>query len=128
MNTKTLATLRGETARERTLHRLHSVVLVIFGLSSKEVAKAYGDSPRAVAYWVTQYKRRGVAGLKGKTSPGRTPRLTEAQTKSLRSALTREEKMGRRVDGAWLQVQITKSFGVSYTDRQCRRILKQLRQ
>lgn len=128
MNTKTLATLGGETAHERMLHRLHSVVLVMLGVSAKEVAKAFGDSPRAVAYWVTQYKAKGVAGLEGKTSPGRTPRLTESQTKRLRSAMKREEKTGRRADGSWLQLQIEKSFGIPYTERQCRRILKQLRQ
>ena len=101
MNTKTLATLHGETAHERMLHRLHSVVLVLLGVSAKEVANAYGDSPRAVAYWVTQYNAKGAAGLEGKTSPGRTPRLTALQMQRLRSAMRREEKSGIRADGAW---------------------------
>src|SRR6202030_712578 len=54
-----LKRLRGNSSSERLLHRLHAVALVSGGLSASEVGQIYGDSTRAVAYWVTQYRKNG---------------------------------------------------------------------
>ena len=66
-----LKKLRGNSSSERLLHRLHAVALVAGGLSASEVGQIYGDSPRAVAYWVTQYRKSGFEGLQEEDRPGR---------------------------------------------------------
>ena len=77
--------LRGETPRERLLHRLHSVVLVLSGYSASETGRIHGDSPRAVAYWVNRFKDKGMAGLEDDQRPGRPSKLEEQQIKKLQN-------------------------------------------
>jgi transposase len=74
-----LAKVHGASLCERVLHRLHSVALVLSGRSASEAARIYGDSPRAVAYWVTRYEKHGVKGLGEDSRPGRPAKLNLPQ-------------------------------------------------
>ena|SRR6185503_4643560 len=123
---KTQQQLRGETPRERVLHRLHSVVLVLSGLSSSEVARIHGDSPRAVAYWVDSYSKDGVSGLEENQRPGRPSKLDAKQIKKLQTFVKQSEQKTEAINAELVAAFILAEFGISLTARQCWRILKKL--
>ena len=123
---KTLATLRGDSSRERLLHRLHSVALVLSGLSASEAGRIYGDSPRAVAYWVTRFKKDGLDGLNEETRPGRPSKLNQSQLKKLQTLLNKSAARSKSVKAEILAEYISKEFGIVLTVRQCWRIVNRL--
>lgn len=51
------------TPEGRYFHRLHAVLHVLDGASSSDTARLYGDSPRAVEYWVQRLTSKGLSGL-----------------------------------------------------------------
>ena len=119
--------LRGGSARERLLHRLHSVALVLRGYSASEAARIYADSPRAVAYWVKRFKRDGIKGLHEEARPGRPATLTGIQSKQLQLFIKRSGREGKPVNAEAIATHLLKEHGVSLTHRQCWRILKKYR-
>ena len=121
-----LTTLRGDSSLERLLHRLHSVALVLSGLSASEAARIYGDSPRAVAYWVTQFKKDGLDGLHEETRPGRPSKLNQSQLKKLQTLLNKSATKSKSVKAEILAEYISKEFGIVLTVRQCWRIVNRL--
>jgi transposase len=121
-----LATLRGDSSRERLLHRLHSVALVLSGLSASEAARIYGDSPRAVAYWVTQFKKDGLDGLHEETRPGRPSKLNPSQLMKVQLFLNKSAAKSKSVKAEILAEYISKEFGIVLTVRQCWRIVNRL--
>ena len=123
---ETLATLRGDSSRERLLHRLHGVALVLSGLSASEAARIYGDSPRAVAYWVTRFKKDGLDGLNEETRPGRPSKLNQSQLKKLQTLLNKSAARSKSVKAKILAEYISKEFGIVLTVRQCWRIVNRL--
>ena len=120
-------TLHGDTARERLLHRAHAVTLVLSGVSSSQVGRIYGDSPRAVAYWVTRFKKEGLDGLQDEAKPGRPSTLTSSQISKLQKHLShfQEESESKKAEKS--ANYILKEFGITLTVRQCWRILKRLK-
>ena len=115
-----------ESPRERLLHRVHCVALVYFGLSASEVARAFGDSPRAVSYWVTRFKKDGLNGLHDEDNRGRPSKLNSDQKKKLLSFIQQSRAKAQTVKPEMLSKYITNEFGVVLTTRQCFRILKRL--
>ena len=118
-------TLRGSSPRERWLHRLHAVALVLHGLSAVEAARVSGDSARSVAYWVKRFRERGVEGLEEGARPGRPSKLTAAQLKSLQVFVSRCRARNQPISGAVLARHLLEEFGVKITRRQGVRILRQ---
>jgi transposase len=121
-----LVTLRGDSSRERLLHRLHSVALVLKGSSASETARIYGDSPRAVAYWVTRFKKHGIKGLQEESRPGRPSTLNATQLKKVQTYLKQSNAMSRPVNAKMLSAYILKEFGIPLNPHLCWRILKRL--
>jgi len=119
--------LRGATPRERLLHRLHSVILVLSGYSASETARIYCDSPRAVAYWVNRFNDEGIAGLEDDQRPGRPSKLGEREIKKLQTFLKRAERKSESTNAERVAAFILSEFGVSLTARQCWRILNRLK-
>lgn len=123
----TLKTLHGKTAQERLLHRLHCVVLVMSGTSSSKAGKIYGDSPRAVAYWVTRFQQNGIEGLGEEARSGRPSKLTVAQFIRLQIYLEQSKAKAKPVNAKSLSIFLVSEFGINLTDRQCWRILRRLK-
>ena len=121
-----LKKLRGNSSSERLLHRLHAVALVAGGLSASEVGQIYGDSPRAVAYWVTQYRKSGFEGLQEEDRPGRPAQLSPSQMKKLQTYVEQSRARSRTVNANILSKYIKEEFGISLSTPQCWRILKRL--
>lgn len=121
-----LKTLHGESPRERLLHRLHCVTLVLGGYSPHETARLYGDSPRAIAYWIKRFKYRGIDGLDEEARPGRPPRLDAVQLKKVQTFLKRSAKKSKPVNAGTLSAFLLTKFNIPLTPRQCWRIIKKL--
>ena len=124
---ETLKRLRGSSARERLLHRLHSVALVLNGLSSSEAARIYGDSPRAVAYWVKRFKQHGVSGLREEARPGRPSRVKPSHLQRVQTFIGRSRAASKPINADSVSAFLLKACGISLTHRQCWRVLKKLR-
>jgi transposase len=122
-----LQQLRGASARERFLHRLHCAALALAGLSASEVGRIYGDSPRAVAYWVKRFKAEGVSGLEEEARPGRPSKLNPAQLKKVQTFVKRAGRKSEPVNAAALSAYLLTEFEIGLTPRQCWRILGRLR-
>lgn len=120
------AVLRGSSQQERLLHRLHSVALVLNGLSASEVARMFGDSPRAVSYWVERFKTNDVEGLKEEARPGRPSRLTSRQLNKLQSFVADSYKAEQPATARIIADYLSKKFRVSLTIRQCERIRRRI--
>jgi transposase len=134
MNKNTQFILTGQMVRDisaktrdaRLLHRLHCVALVNHGLSASEVARAFGDSPRAVAYWVTSFKKEGIDGLREEAKPGRPSKLNPSQMKKLKMFVLKSRAGSPPITAESVSAYISKEFDVFLTLRQCWRILKRL--
>jgi len=118
--------LCAESPDKRLLHRLHCVALVNHGLSASEAARIFNDSPRAVAYWVTRFKKEGIDGLREEARPGRPPKLNPSQMKKLKAFLKQSSAKSEPVKAETLSAYITNEFNIIITSGQCRRILKRL--
>jgi len=119
--------LCAESPEKRLLHRLHCVTLVVNGFSASEVGRIFGDSPRAVAYWVTHFKKDGIDGLWDESRPGRPSKLNPSQMKRLQTFVKQSHARSRPVKAQTLSEYISKQFGISLTPRQCWRILRRLK-
>ena len=120
--------LRGSSPRERLLHRLHSVALVLHGLSAAEAAKVYDDSPRAVAYWVERFQDKDVAGLEEEARSGRPSKLAVSEMKKVQTFIQRSHTISKPLNAQTLSEHIRKNFGIKLTPRQCWRILRRFRE
>jgi transposase len=110
----------------RLLHRLHCVALVNHGLSASEVARIFDDSPRAVAYWVTRFKKDGIDGLREETRPGRPSKLNPSQMKMLQVFFKQSRARSQPIRPEMLSAYILSEFNIFITSGQCRRIMKRL--
>ena len=127
-NEEALRRLHGNSAEERLLHRLHCVVLVQAGASAKEIAGIFGDSPRAVAYWVSRYEAKGLSGLAEAVRPGRPSKLSDSQMKKVRNFVQSSETKAQKLNAQVLHSFIASKCQVTFTPRQCWRLLNQLKQ
>ena len=111
-------------------HRLHAILLVAQGMSSRKVAHLLGDSSRTVAYWVRRFEAGGLSGLADADRSGRPCRLDEQQIKRIEAALRSHPSQygltGNLWDGKLLSHFIDQQFGVELGVRQCQRLFRQL--
>ena len=111
-------------------HRLHGLLLVAQGVTAPRVGRLLGDSTRTVQYWVRRFDEEGLSGLAEGTRPGRPRKLTEAQMRSVESALRRTPEdvglSGTLWDGKTLSAYLEGQFDVDLGVRQCQRLFRQL--
>jgi len=118
------------TYEARYDHRIHALLLVAQGMSSRKVAQFLGDSPRTVAYWVQRFETEGLAGLADADRSGRPQRLDQKQIRQIEEALRKSPfDVGLLVnlwDGKTLSAYIKQKFGIELGIRQCQRLFRQL--
>ena len=118
------------TYEARYDHRLHAILLLAQGMSSRQAAQLLGDSPRTVAYWVQRFETEGLAGLADADRPGRPRRLDQVQLCQIEQALRKSPlEVGLSVnlwDGKALSAYIKQQFGIQLGIRQCQRLFRQL--
>jgi transposase len=104
------------TYEARYGHRLHAILLVAQGMSSRQTAQLLGDSPRTVAYWVQRFEAEGLAGLADADRPGRPRRLDQDQFYQIEQALRKSSlEVGLSVnlwDGKALSAYIKQQFEI----------------
>jgi len=110
-------------------HRLHSVWLLARGMTYPAVAEIMGEPERTLAYWVHRYRAHGLVGLHEENRCGRPTRLTEEQRAEIAALLRRSPQMpcGRKWSGRALAVWIEGRYSIRLGQRQCGRILHELR-
>ena len=118
------------TYEARYYHRLHALLLVDQGMSSRQTAQFLGDSPRTVAYWVQRFEAEGLAGLADAERPGRPRRLDQEQIYHIEKALHKSPPdlglSANSWDGKTLSLYIKQRFEIQLGVRQCQRLLRQL--
>lgn len=118
------------TDEARYDHRLHAILLVAQGMSSRQAAQFLGDSPRTVAYWVQRFETEGLAGLADADRPGRPRKLNQEQINKIEAALRNSPlNYGLSVnlwDGKTLSAYIKQQFDLQLGVRQCQRLFRQL--
>jgi transposase len=118
------------TPEGRYFHRLHAVLQVLAGASSYETARLYGDSPRAIEYWVQRLTSSGLPGLLEGSHTGRPARLSAPRLAKLRKDISRSPReLGYNQnlwDGLLLSHHLAQNYSVSLSIRQCQRLFHQL--
>lgn len=124
-----VAAIQDEISRTREgryFHRLHVVLCVLQGYSTYEAARIYGDSKRAVQYWVGRLLSHGLAGLWDKEHHGRLPQLAQSNEQELRNDLLQSPRdLGydqNLWDGPLLSHHIKERYTITLSVRQCQRL------
>jgi transposase len=111
-------------------HRLHLALLVLSGLSPKDVAAVYNESSSTINHWTKNVLDKGPQALRDGIHPGRPPRLDAEKLRLLAEILKQSpEVYGYDKpfwDGAALSRYICDNYGVELQIRQCQRLIRQL--
>lgn len=118
------------TDESRYNHRLHAILLVVQGMTCRQVAAVFGDSLRVLEYWVRDFERDGLAGLLECRRLGRPRRLTDEHLqiigKVLQEPPSKAGLAARVWDGKTLCAYVRREFSVNLGIRQCQRLSKSL--
>ena len=119
-----------KTDESRLQHRLHCMLLICVGKTCAEVAALFGDSLRAVQYWVRRFNEAGIESLRDAYRPGRRSRLSQEDKEILAQELRRSPRefgySQNLWDGKLLSHHIKEKFGVELKVRQCQNLFHQL--
>lgn len=119
-----------KTDDSRLQHRLHGMLLICAGKTCAEVAALFGNSVRAVQYWLRRFNEAGVEGLRDASRPGRRPRLSQEDKEILTQDLRRSPREFGYCQNIWdgklLSHHIKEKFGVELKVRQCQNLFHQL--
>jgi len=111
-------------------HRLHGILLVCCGLSCTTVAELFGQSRRAVQYWVRRFEQSGFAGLQDTPRPGRPAVINASARKAVGVDLRRSPLdfgySQNLWDGKLFSHHLYKRYRVKVGQRQCQRLFHQL--
>jgi len=125
-----LRTAIHSTNETRLQHRLHCILLICDGKTSAEVVALFGDSLRAVQYWVKRYNEAGMEGLSDPTRMGRIPRLLQEDRDILAQDLRRSPReLGYTQnlwDGKLLSHHLKQKFNIELKIRQSQNLFHQL--
>jgi transposase len=113
-------------------HRLHALLLLINGLSCRQVAELLGENTRTIQRWLTRFEEQGLDGLNNCKRSGSRPTFTARQMVKIRqyvltnsSQLTSRGRL-RRWNGKLLSEYLSLEYGVVLGVRQCQRLLTKM--
>jgi transposase len=97
----------------------------------RNVAEILRVSLGSVSYWKQRFEKEGLAGLQDKIGRGRKSELNKKQLKYLMSAIDSGIKMKdgykRGFKTKDIREFIQNRFGISYTPRHCRRVMRKMK-
>ena len=139
MDTSEIAKLRNAVRQhvsasreQRFCYRALCVLLIAEGHRPNQVAEWLGEHTRTLERWRKRFVDNGLDGLIDETSPGRPPKLSGDEWKRLRTELGQPPATygleGKKWQGKVLQDHLAGHYGISFSLRQCQRLLKQYRQ
>ncbi len=118
------------TDETRLQHRLHCILLICDGKTCADVSALFGDSKRAMQYWVKHFNEKGVDGLRDADKPGRISRLSEENKQALKEDLCKSpRKFGYSQnlwDGKLMAHHLKEKFHIELKVRQCQNLFHQL--
>ncbi len=117
------------TNEARLQHRLHCILLICDGKTCADVVALFGDSLRAVQYWVKRYNEAGIDGMRDPTRLGRKPRLLadkDVLAQDLRHSPREFGYTQNLWDGKILSHHLKEKFNVELKVRQCQNLFHQL--
>lgn len=107
--------------------RVRAINLLQQGLQPVEVARQLGVDRRTVRSWKAAFRKRGLAGIKSRPTPGRPIRLTRSQMQSLRGALMRGPRRCGFTTDLWtcsrVRDYVKSHFNVTYHSAHLSRIM-----
>lgn len=119
------------TPQQLEKRRHSAIALLKAGKNLLAVANAVGSSVSSVFRWWESYRQRGRAGLKSKPTPGRPPKLSEAQKRKLLRILLKGARQAGYKTELWTLQRIThvikKNFGIQYHPSHVWKLLTSLR-
>ena len=89
---------RESNGRVRT--RRIALANALDGMDRARAARLAGRDRQTLRDWVHRYNAEGIAGLRDRPKPGRTPKLSEGQMASLKAIVLTGPGTGRRQDRA----------------------------
>ena len=111
-------------------HKLDLVMLTVNGMSPREVASLYNESPTTVSYWTKKVVESGVESLRDGKHIGRPPKLNSGQLEEIERILQNPPTdLGYDMpawDGILLSQHILVTYKTRISVRQCQRILRKL--
>ena len=115
---------------EQEARRLAAGRLLLAGKRNAEVIRALNVSPSSVTRWKKIIQRRGLDGLQTKPPPGRPPKLSKRQRKTLVRILLRGALAAGFSSDLWtgrrLAEVIQRTFGVEHHPNHVLKILHHL--
>jgi len=89
----------------------------------RDAAEVFGCTHGKIDFWKKRFEEYGVRGLETKRRPGRPPKITEAQSASIKQTITKKNvRQGWRTKH--VREFIKQETGVKYTERHVIRILQ----
>lgn len=114
--------------REARRYRVYD--LAQRGWSQTAIAEALGITQSGVSHILARARAGGVTALRAQPPPGRVPRLTAAQDAELVILLAHGAEAHGFQGALWTSRRVTaliaRHFGITFSDRQVRRILHRL--
>lgn len=118
------------TSEARLQHRLHCMLLICDGRTCADVVALFGDSLRAVQYWVKRYNEAGIDGLGDPTRLGRSPRILPGDKAVLAQDLRRSPREFGYAQNLWdgklLSHHLKEKFSIQLKVRQCQNLFHKL--
>lgn len=129
-----VAELRGLAARSvdgAVACRLLAIAHVLQGASRAEAAASCGMDRQTLRDWVHRFNAEGLAGLTNRTSPGRSPALSDAQMAELKDVVLAGPDLATHGVVRWrcsdLREVIAGRFGVQVHERTVGKLLRRVR-
>lgn len=108
--------------------RIQMMLYLREGYTQREVSQMLRVSVGIVPYWKARFQKQGINGLNDKEGRGLKPKLSEEQLSMLGSAIDggilMDDGYRRGFKTKDIAEFIDLNFGLTYTKRHCRRILK----
>ncbi len=115
---------------EQEGRRIAAGRLILAGKKNIEVVRALNVSPSSVKRWKKIIRQQGIDGLRSKPPPGRPPKLSKRQRKTLVKIILRGARAAGFSSDLWtgkrLAVVIERTFNVEYHPHHVLKILRQL--
>jgi transposase len=115
---------------EQEARRLAAGQLLLAGKKKADVVRALNVSRSSVARWERIMRRQGIEGLRTTPAPGRPPKLSRGQRKTLTRILLRGAQAAGFSSDLWtgkrLAQVIRETFGVTHHPNHVLKILRQL--
>lgn len=116
---------------KRIYQRLQIILLLREGNKQREVSSDLYISVGIVPYWKNRFEKEGFEGLKDKAGRGRKSLLSENQidclAKSVDNGIIMNDGYKRGFKTKDVKALIFKEFKITYTQRNCRKILHMIR-